>query len=242
MKKLICLLTVLALLLCGCAGESEKDVSGQVIPQETVEAPAAETEKVTEPTAPDGRPVSLGRIEGGEYINEYVGYGCKLDNSWVFYSAEELQELPGNIAELLEGTEVGENMEQYTRLSDMMAENVDALLTMNVQYTKVGMQERIAYAVMSEQQILEQVLSQKDMMIDAYTQAGIDVDSMEMVEITFLGQTRHAIHTSAKIEEVPYYILQVFDYNLGQYTVVTTFGSYIEDNTASMLELFYPVG
>ena len=112
---------------------------------------------------------------------------------------------------------------------------------MNVQYTKLGMKERIAYALLTEEQILEQVLSQKDSMISSYAQAGIDVSAMEMVKVTFLGEERSALHTTATIENVSYYILQVFDYNLGQYSVVTTFGSYIEDNTRSMLELFYPV-
>lgn len=239
MKKLICLLSVLALLLCGCGGKEspEAPVSGQKEPAETTQPAPAETE----PTVPDGRPVSLGRIEGNEYINEYVGYGCKLSDDWMFYSAQELQELPGNIAELLEGTEVGDTMEQYTQISDMVAENVTDLLTMNVQYTKLGMKERIAYALLTEEQILEQVLSQKDSMISSYAQAGIDVSAMEMVKVTFLGEERSALHTTATIENVSYYILQVFDYNLGQYSVVTTFGSYIEDNTRSMLELFYPV-
>ena len=242
MKKLICFVTVLALLLCGCGAkeEAQTPVSGQVKPLETTQATAPEAE--TEPAAPEGRPVSLGRMEGGEYINEYVGYGCKLSSDWTFYSAEELQELPANIADMLEGTEVGDTMEQYTQISDMVAENIHDLVTVNVQYTKLGMQERIAYAMLTEEQILEQVLAQKDMMIASYTQAGIEVSGMEMVKVTFLGQERFALRTSATIEEVPYFILQVFNYNLGQYSVVTTFGSYIEDNTLSLLDLFYPIG
>lgn len=235
MKKLICLLLVLPLVLCACGG-SEKPVSGQVVPVQTEAAPA----ETTAP-APEDRPVSLGRMEGGEYINEYVGYGCKLDSSWSFYTAEELQELPGNIAELLEGTEMGENMEQYTQISDMMAENVEELVTMNVQYTKLGMQERLAYAMVSEEEILQQVLNQKDTMISAYAQAGIEVFSMEMVSVTFLGQPRHAIHTTAQIQGMDYFILQIFDHHLGQYSVVTTFGSYLEDKTEAMLDLFYPL-
>ena len=235
MKKMICLLLVLPLVLCACGG-SEKPVSGQVVPAQTEAAP-------TETTAPavEDRPVSLGRMEGGEYINEYVGYGCKLDTSWAFYTAEELQELPGNIAELMEGTELGDNMEQYTQISDMAAENVDELITMNVQYTKLGMQERLAYAMVSEEEILQQVLNQKDTMTAAYAQAGIEVFAMEMVDVTFLGQPRHAIHTTAQIQGVDYFILQIFDHHLGQYSVVTTFGSYVEDKTESMLDLFYPL-
>ena len=102
-------------------------------------------------------------------------------------------------------------------------------------------QQKAKTYVLTEEQILQAVLGQKDLMIDAYAQAGIEVSDMQMVEITFLGQTRHAIHTTAAIQGVAYYTLQVFDNHLGQYSVVTTFGSYVQDNTESMLELFYPL-
>lgn len=228
MKKLISLAMVLALLLCGCG--SDAPVSGQVTPQQT--------EATTAPTEPE-RTASLGRIEGGVYTNEYVGYGCELDSSWVFYSAEELQELPDNVSELLEGTEVGDATAEMTQISDMMAENAEALTTMNVLYTKLGVQERLAYVVLSEKDILEQVLGQKDVLISSYAQAGIEVSDMELTTVTFLGQERSAIRTTATVQGVPYYLLQLYDYHLGQYGVVTTFASFVEDNTESMLDLFY---
>ncbi len=228
MKKLICYLLIFALVLCGCGGSGEP-VSGQVTPQET-EAPA-ETE----------RPASLGRMEGGEYTNAYVGYGCKLDSNWTFYSAEELQQLPENINELLEGSEVAEATGELTQITDMMAENVNDLTTINVLYTKLGMQERLAYAMLSDQDILEQVLSQKDMLISSYEQAGILVSDMEIVEVTFLGENRQAMYTTSTMNGIPYYVLQIYDYHLGQYGVVTTFASFVEDKTEGLLELFYAV-
>lgn len=232
MKRVFCLILVLTLLLCGC-GKPEEPVSGQVTPRET------ETAGV--PAEPE-RTVSLGRVEGGEYRNEYVGYGCKLDSSWTFYSAEELQELPADIAEQMEGSQLGDMAEQLTQISDMMAENVDMLTSINVLYTKLGMQERLSYAVLTEKQILEAVLSQQDMLMDAYSQAGIEVSAMELVTLSFLGQERYAIHTTATMQGIPYYTLQVYDYHLGAYGVVTTFASYVEDNTASLPELFYSIG
>ncbi len=227
MKKLICVFLILSLVLCGCG--SKEPEAGVVTPQET-EA-QAETE----------RPASLGRMEGGVYTNDYVGYSCTLDSNWAFYTAEELQQLPENVNELLEGSEVAEAAGELTQISDMMAENVNDLTTMNVMYTKLGMQERLAYAALSEQEILEQVLSQKDMLISSYAQAGIQVSEMELVEVTFLGQPRYAIHTTAAIEGAAYFVLQIYDYHLGQYGVVTTLASFVEDNTAGLLNLFESV-
>ena len=71
--------------------------------------------------------------------------------------------------------------------------------------------------------------------------AGILVSDMELVTIDFLGQERYAIHTTATMQDVPYFILQVYDYHLGSYGVVTTFASFIEDNTAYLPALFYPL-
>ncbi len=245
MKKLICVFVILTLLLCGCGGSKEPE-AGVVTPQETAapEIPretVQETVPQTEAPAETGHSASLGRMEGGVYTNDYVGFRCTLDSNWAFYTAEELQQLPENINELLEGTEVMEVSGELTQISDMMAENVNDLTTMNVLYTKMGMQERLAYAMLSEKEILEQVLSQKDMLISSYAQAGIQVSDMELVEVTFLGQPRYAIHTTSTANDVPYFTLQIYDYHLGQYGVVTTLASFVEDNTAGLLALFEPV-
>lgn len=250
MKKLLCVVLVLSLLLCGCGGTKQPEAAEtgpalQEQPETT--APAEQTEPApTEPeTVPEEteaeNPVSLGRVSGNEYINEYLGFGGLFENGWELYGADELQELPGNIAEMMQGTELGDTVAQYTQITDMLAENVDMLTTINVVYTKLGLQERLAYALLSEKEILEQVLSQQDMMAESYAAAGIVVSDMKLVTIDFLGQERYAIHTTATMQEVPYFILQVFDYHLGSYGVVTTFASFMEDNTGYLPVLFYPL-
>lgn len=241
-KWVLTALLVGTVLLTGCGG-GQKDVSGKVTPNETQSAavPAGTVEAAPAETAPEEKDVSLGRIEGGVYTNSYAGFGFELDANWEFYTAEELQELPGNIQELFKGTEVGDAAAEITQIMDMKAENANDLTTINVLYSKLDAQTRLAYAVMSEEDILDSVLEQKDALISSYAQAGIEVSTMEKVEVDFLGETHFAMHTSSTWDGVPYYILQLFDYHAGRYGITTTLSSYLEDNTQSLLTLFYTV-
>ena len=223
-KRILVFALLLCLVLSGCGGKDT--VSGTVTPSTTVPA-------VTE------KPASLGRLEGGVYTNTYAGYGCELDANWVYYSAEELQALPENINELLADTDLADSMEDVFQIMDMKAENAQDLTTINVLYTKLGLEERLAYMVLSEEAIVDGVLTQKDALIAGYAQAGIEVTSMEKTQVTFLGETHYAVHTQAATQGVPYYILQVFDYTLGQYGVTLTLSSYVEDITQELLNLFY---
>lgn len=232
---ILAIVMVLSLALSGC-GTSEKDISGTVTPVATkpVQTPTEEPaeEKV----------MSLGRIEGGTYTNNYVGFAMDLDSSWTYHSAEELQEIPENVAELFEGSELGDSINPLTQITDMLAENVNMMTTINVLYQKLDMQSRVAYALMDEEAILDATLTESDMIIEAYAQGGIEVSSLEKVSVTFLGEERMALKTTSTMEGVPYYTLQVFDYHLGEYSATITFASFLEDQTESLLAMCYPIG
>ena len=233
MKKLFILLTVAALLLCGC-GNSEP-VSGEVTP--VTEAPA----EVTEAPAPTEKPLSFGRIEGGTYTNTYMGIGCTMDENWSIYSAEELQSLPETVQGAIAGSDLESLMADYPQIFDLQAENVNDLLAVNIVYTKIGLQERLLYAAQTEEETVDGILSQADLIKESYTQAGMEVESMEKVQVTFLGETHYAIRTVAQSQGVPIYMLQVMNFDLGAYGINLTATSYLEDNTQSVLDLFYPV-
>lgn len=228
MARLLAMLLALMLVLCAC-GDSKESISGTVTPVAT-EAPEAPEKEV-----------SLGRLEGGVYTNNYVGFQMTLDSDWVYYSAEELQDLPDNVNEMFKDSSLAEAMEGVEQFTDMMAESTERLASVNVLYQKMDMTTRLAYAVLSDDQILDEVLKMSDQMVEAYASAGIMVDRMEKVTVNFLGQERVALKTYASIQDIPYFTLQVFEYRLGQYSVTTTFATYLEDNTESLLELCSPI-
>lgn len=240
MKKITAILLALMLLLtAGCSGNSESP-AGNVESLPAATQPDISGTVETEPPAQDTT-VSLGRMEGGVYTNTYAGFGCQLDANWTFYTAEELQELPENVAEMFADSELMEGSSGLEQISDMMAENVNDLTTINVLYTKLSMQERLLYAAMSHEDALDTVMAQKDTLVAAYEQAGYTVESMEIVTVTFLGEEYPALYSVMTIEGVSYYTLQLMNYKVGQYGVTLTLASFLEDNTGKLLELFYAV-
>lgn len=245
MKKKLCLVLALIFVLCAVltACGADADVSGQVTPthgaSETIPGGTVEQPDPSVPEADEESNLSLGRIDGGVYTNEYVGCGCTLDSSWSFLSAAELEQIPDTVSDLISGSELAEALGDVQQFTDMMAENATDLTSMNVLYQKLSLQERLAYAALSEEGVVDATLAQKDMLIAAYEQAGITVTAMEKVTVTFMGEERTAIHTTASIQDIPYFILQFFDFDLGPYAVTTTLASYMEDNTGTLTELFY---
>ena len=229
MKRVLVLFLILAMLLAGCGTSApESSVAGTVEP-------------TSESAAPAETPVTMGRLEGGSYINDYTGYACELDSNWTFYSAEELQELPDNVKELIADTEMADVIGDVPQFTDMMAENVNDMITINALYQKHTLQERLGFAMLTAAELIDGTLEQQDMMVEAYAQAGMDVESMERVTVTFLGEEREALRTVGTVAGAPFYMVQIFDYHLGQYSVTLTINSYMEDKTQQTLDLFYPV-
>lgn len=259
MKKLkaIAVLLAMALMCTACGGKD--DVAGQISGLEnqdsSVESQTGTIEATEEDEATDDSeateeagateeevadtPLSLGRIQGGVYTNEYVGMACELDSSWTFYTAEELQDLDSLVDEMVEGSTIGDAIQNLEQFMDMQAENVDELISMNVVYQKLNMQQRLAYAVATEDEIIEQTLAQKDLLVESYAQAGIMVEEMTKKTITFMGEERAALWTKSTMEGIDYYTLQIMNCKLGQYSVTITLASFVEDKTENMLELFY---
>lgn len=246
MKKILALLLALTLVcgaLAACGSTEPQGGSITPLPSESEPAPTetepAPTETEPAPTESGEKEVSLGAMHGGVYTNTYAGFTCTLDENWTFATAEQLQELPGNVSELFSNSEFADKL--GTQIFDMQAENVTELVTMNVLYQKLDMSTRLAYATLTEEQIIDATLDQKDAMIAAYEQAGMDVSSIEKVTVTFCGKTRTAMLTSATMEGVPYFTLQIFDCHLGEYSVTTTFASYVENNTEKLLAMCSPI-
>lgn len=245
----LALVLALSIVLSGCSGKTPQ--MGTITPNPTTVTQVPETTQIPETTASapeetEAPTVSLGRMVGGVYENTYTGYGCALDDDWEYYTAQEIQDISALTQEMLQNTELLEENEEYQHFFDMMAENVTNLTSINIGYGYKSLQDRLALALLAEEEYIDAVLDQKDMMVDAYAQSGMTLHSVEKVQVNFLGQERWAIHIEATIAgdgvDIPYYLVQLFDTKPGgTYLVTLTLASYVEDNTEALLDLFYPV-
>ena len=258
--SILAMLVVFAMAFAACGGKKVDEVSGKITPAESeqkenndVTATPAETVDNNEQDSTGeqsgtenkdvanegGKTTSLGRIQGGVYVNEYMGISCELDSAWEFYTAEELQELPENVSELFKDTAMEDQMSNLTYITDMSAENADEMTSMNIIYQKMGIQERLAFSGMTNSDVVDSMLStQKDFLVETYAQAGINVQEMYKKTVTFCGEERDALYMACDVAGIAYYALQLFDYSLGDYAVTMTVTSFVEDKTDSLLTLF----
>ena len=253
MKRFVSMLLALVLAVsmtaCGAAtsappadeapkGEYKPAEQEQTHQEDTLTDDAQSADTLPDDTVPEeDNDFSLGVMQGGTYENAYVGYGCTLGPNWAYKTAGELQDISGLTKDIFE--EGGVDTSAFNQVLDMMAECTDPLASINIQYTALSVQERAAHLLAGEEGLIDGTLQQKDLLISTYAQAGIEVSAMEKVSVTFCGEERWAIHTTASIQGTPYYILQLFDTNIGPYYVTLTLGAFVEDTTPQLLDLFY---
>lgn len=188
----------------------------------------------------DKNPVSMGKIENGVYTNTYAGFGCQLDDSWIYSGAQELQELPENLEDH-KGFE-NEVMSSHPQLFDLQAENEALQSGINVVYTKLGAAERTGYKMRDEENEVDMIVEQKEQIIELYKTSGIEIETLEKKQITFLGEEHFVLHYAATWDGKPYYIMQFSNCDAGTYGITLTAFSFEQDHTQEILEMFYKVG
>lgn len=256
LRKVICVLLAL-LLLAGCgkqtaggetnpvaATEATEDTAQTETTQQT--AAATETTAATDSTETTAEtqedPASFGQLEDGAYTNNYIGIGCKMTDGWQIYDVQQLQELSSDALQMLENGNISDALESYEQIYDMLMEDSTGKHSVNVLYTRLSANDHFVYATMDEAQLVESILGdQRDLLIAGYASEGYQVQKLEKQTVTFLGQSRTALYLEVTLNGETSYILQLFDYWLGQYGVTVTFHSAGENKLQDMLSMFYQV-
>ena len=123
-KKLaaLTLALLMTLSLAACGSQKDDQAGGAVTPGVTGDA------------VPD-----MGTVSGGTYTNRFAGISCTLDDSWYFYTDEQIDELNGFVRESTSDEELKTRLESSSSVQDMYAASTDGLMTINVVFTNMGL-------------------------------------------------------------------------------------------------------
>ncbi len=182
--------------------------------------------------------VSFGVWEGKVYTNKYLGLTGEFDSDWFIYSAAELQQMTGATMDELADSKIGDYVKTMDVVKDMMVENERDLTSINITYTKMTRQEQENYAKKTEKKIVQETVDSIGVLGDAYEQMGMTIKAASAKELYFLGEKRTAQYMYMDYMGTPYYVLQIYDYQIGEYATVITVASFKQDKTLELLDLF----
>lgn len=232
MKKTAAMLMaiwMLALMLTACGQQAPEQTGGSVKPG------AAQDQSVAgqvDASQPDEEELEMGSVNGGTYTNAFAGIGCTLDETWVFYTKEQIAELNGFLTDGTSDEDMKKMMENSQSVQDMYASSTDGLMTINVVFQNMGL---LLGTTMSAQEYAELHVTQ---IPDAMAAYGFEDVAASVTTAELAGEERPAIALTATIQDIPVYELIVC-LRQGNYIYCVTLCSYTEDVTAQMAELFY---
>ena len=172
-----------------------------------------------------------GTIEDNVYWNETMKIGCALDETWYFYSEEEIMEANGTTAEVLEG-EIAEMIENGGTLTDMFAQNLETGATVNVVFERVSLANSLLY---NEKNYIEASTATVE---EAFAQMGIEDVAYTIQEAEFMGQTHMILQITGLYSGVPVYEQVAVVKDGRNFTVVSVF-SVLEGEAEEVLSCFF---
>ena len=234
MKRYISLLLAALMVwtIAGCGSKAapadQPDTAGTVQPGVTESDAAGQVQAGTDDT--DG---AQGSVNGGVYTNEFAGIGCRLDEGWVFYTAEQMAELNGALADGTDNADVKAVLADDPSIFDMYAVSTDGLMVMNVVIQNLGL---VSGAVVSPQEYAEIASAE---VADTLTAYGYENVTAQTTAADFAGtESCPAVAVTAERDGTALYEQMIY-LKTGNYIYCVTLCSFKEDVTAEMAKLFY---
>lgn len=227
MKKIAAMLMALVLLATTACGQQAQEQTGGTVEPGGQQEPSA----AGQVDAADDMP-EMGSVNGGVYTNEFAGIGCTLDETWVFYTEEQLAQVNGFFTDGTGDEDMRKLMEDNKSVQDMQAASVDGLMTMGVTFQNMGL---LFGSTMSAQEYAELSAGQLPDELSVY---GLENVTAAVTTATFAGEERPAVTLTATVQDIPMYELMIC-LKEGNYIYCVVLCSYTEDVTAEMAALFY---
>ena len=219
MKKVFSLVLALIMLfsLCACTKTEDK----------TVEPTNIATEEVKEIE------FTFGETNGNTYTNAFLGLGYEKDDSWVYYTEEQINEI-NNVALDMTTEEVEELINNATILYVMYTSDELGLNNINVNL------EKLEKDVVDELNIPENYEQIIPILEDAFMEMGCTNFNYQQKKISIDGEEIDALKTEMEISGAKMYQL-IFQKKCGEYLANITITTCLEDTTDSLLDNFFLV-
>ena len=172
-----------------------------------------------------------GTIQDNVYWNETMKIGCQLDETWYFYSEEEILEANGMTADMFEG-KIAEMIENGGTITDMFAQNLETGANVNVVFERVSLANSLLY---NEKSYIEASFATLE---DAFAQLGIEDVEFTIQEMEFMGETHCSVLITGMYSGVPIYEQIAVVKDGRNFTVVTVF-SVLEGEAEEVLSCFF---
>ena len=157
-----------------------------------------------------------GAVQDNVYWNETMKIGCGLDESWYFYTKEEILEANGMTADMLEG-QLAEIVKEGGSLTDMFAENQETGANVNVCFERLSLANSL---VLTEKTYLD---ATESMLEGAFEQMGIENVEITQQDVDFMGQEHRGMSITGSVSGIPIYEDLVVLKSGRNITVVTVF-------------------
>lgn len=115
--------------------------------------------------------------------NSYAGFGCEFSLDWTYYTSDELQEVKNEADEIMDDVDLKSDSSMYD-----MAANDNDTQHINVFFNKLSVAERVECANVTEKQIISATVEKAEGCYEELeNQIGMQIESIEMAEVTFFG-------------------------------------------------------
>lgn len=186
--------------------------------------------------------LSMGRFSGSTYTNSYAGFGCTLGGSWQHSLAEVVVKIDGAYFPVPD-EELEQTLDEkgMTNVAVLSGYNRDSSDFIQLVYQKLSPEDIKNYASMDEEEAIEFVISLMDDSSIFAEGLKTVVTRVEKTTVNFLGHDHYAIKYYMKEDDVDVYMVQLIDQSRGSYAVTLSLGTYNEDNTQAVADLFFPL-
>lgn len=173
---------------------------------------------------------SAGATDGNTYTNEYFGFAATLDENWTMLTKDQITQITGQTAEILDDDNLAEMYEDGKVVMEMYGVRSDNS-TVNITVENLG---TINGAKYDESGYVDESLKQ---LPDQLSAGGFTDIKTEKTTVTFAGTEHDGITITANVQSTAVHEVLAC-VKVGNYVAVITAVTFGDSNPSEILDLF----